>query len=200
MLRNCFYIHSKEQSDSSCTEKGRIVLFNENGNTVCLGECEYNFNFGYWWDGTNRGKGSVQDNPVSVSNCPKEFPHGIACDRSRILVVRSLRLTAWNMARLFCASTKITSFNLAWNMFGNFCLKQANILSSIVCHRSWTWGAANCRRPNLILISFLTYKIQFLISFLTSFDSSLLAILIPLRHKYNKSCWACLARTWYDAH
>jgi len=58
-----------------------------------LGECECNFNLGYWWNDTDRGK-EVFRFFLSLSNCPKEFPHGIAWDRSRIFVVRDKRLTA----------------------------------------------------------------------------------------------------------
>jgi len=36
------------------------------------------FNLGYLWADTDRGKRSVQNNPVSASNCPTEFPHDIA--------------------------------------------------------------------------------------------------------------------------
>jgi hypothetical protein len=45
--------------------------------------------------------------------------------------------------------------------------------------------SANCRQPNFFLNSDITTKIHFLL-FLTSFDSGLLAITIPLSHKYNK--------------
>jgi hypothetical protein len=51
------------------------------------------FIWGYWWDDTDRGKRSVQNNPFSVSNCPTEFLQGIALDKRRIFLVRDLLLT-----------------------------------------------------------------------------------------------------------
>lgn len=59
----------------------------------------WNFNVWYCWEYTDRVKGSVQDQTVSVPNCPTEIPHGISWDRSRTFIVRGLRLTSWAMAR-----------------------------------------------------------------------------------------------------
>ena len=61
---------------------------------VCLREGECNFILGYWWYDSDRGRRSVQNNPVSVSNFTTEILQGIAWDKSRTFVVRELRLTA----------------------------------------------------------------------------------------------------------
>jgi hypothetical protein len=45
---------------------------------VVLREGKCNIILGYWCDDTERGKLSVQNNPVSVPNCPVEVPHGMA--------------------------------------------------------------------------------------------------------------------------
>jgi len=61
---------------------------------VVLREGKCNFNLEYWCDDTDRGKLSVQNNPISAPNGPIEIPRGMAWVRSWNFVVRDLRVMA----------------------------------------------------------------------------------------------------------
>jgi hypothetical protein len=82
-----------EKTESSCTEKGRIVLFDDNENTVCVWGKVNAILFGDIGRMILIGENEVFRIILSVSNFQTEFLQGIALDKRRNFLVRDLLLT-----------------------------------------------------------------------------------------------------------